>query len=228
MKSLKHVSLGFVFASLFATQAHAAIPGTATSADIYEVTITKVELCRTSACSSPFIMGSGNQSFDIAAVTAGQDVGGYVSTEGIPLHQTWSHVRVTISTTINIAGEGLDNGGQSCHTVTGQANGAHTGIGTGTVAAGVQGTTQALVIPNDNVGGLSTADYTAYNLSKTAGASTATVTYPLTSPYTCKGDSPRIEVQFNTNEALGLFQTGAGTCGVFPRPPSVTITATDP
>ena len=202
--------------------AQATIPGTTAAADQYEVTVTKVELCRTSACSSPFVMGTGSKMFDIAAVSAGADVGQYVSTDGIPLYQTWSYVRVTISTTVSIAGEGTDNGAQACRTVTGQASGSHTNVGAG------QGTLQDLLIPNDNVSTLTTADYTTYNLSKTAGASTATVLYPLSSPYTCKGKAPRIEVKFDTGAALGLVQTGAGTCGVFPRPPVVTITASDP
>ena len=210
-----------------ASPANAAIPGTTAAATVYNITVTKVELCGSSACTSPFVMGSGTQTFDIAGVSSGADVGGYVSTNGIPLYQTWSHVRVTISTTVSIAGQGTDNGAQACRTVTGQASGNHVGIGTGTVGAGA-GTEQSLVIPNDTVGGMTTADYTAYNLSKTAGAGTATIVYPLASPYTCKGLAPRIEVKFDTGAALGLFQTGAGTCGVFPRPPVVTITATDP
>lgn len=209
------------------TTAHAVIPGASAAADTYNVTVTQVELCRSSACTNPFIMGSGSTTFDIASASAGADVGSYVSTNGIPLWQTWSHVRVTISTTISIAGEGTDNGTQLCRTVTGQASGAHTNAGTGTVGAG-QGTLQSLIIPNDNVSTLATTDYSAVNMTKTAGADTATITYPLSSPYTCKGVAPRIEVKFDTAAALGLLQTGAGTCAVFPRPPVVTITATDP
>ena len=223
-KSIVSGALGILCAP---SLAQAAIPGTSAVADIYQVSITRVELCRTSSCSSPFLMGAGSKTFDIASVTAGHDVGQYVSTNGIPLFQTWSHVRVTISTTISIAGEGTDNGAQACRTVTGQASGNHTGTGTGTVGAG-QGTLQDLVIPNDTVGGMSSADYTTSNLTKVAGSSTATILYPLSSPYTSKEKAPRIEVKFNTGTALGLFQTGAGTCGVFPRPPVVTITASDP
>ncbi|OEJ68890.1 hypothetical protein [Magnetovibrio blakemorei] len=226
MKMLKKLTFGALVV-LLPLSAKAAIPGTTAAADSYEITVTKVELCRTSACAAPYTLGSGNKTFDISSATAGADVGQYISLEDIPLYQTWSHVRVTISTTISIKGQGTDNAPQACKTGTGLASGAHTAVGTGVVAVGA-GTLQSLVIPNDNVGGLATADYTAFNFAKTAGAATATITYALSTPYTCKGTLPRIEVKFNTSAALGLVQTGAGTCGVFPRPPDVTITATDP
>ena len=60
-----------VFASTAAASAHADIPGTAAQPSTYQVTISRVELCRDSSCNNAFLIGSGTRSFDIAGTTAG-------------------------------------------------------------------------------------------------------------------------------------------------------------
>lgn len=206
---------------LVSTDLHAAIPGNGVTATQYELSISQVELCTDSACASSVIVGSGATTFDISSVNAGANVGSYASTAGLAPNQTYSHVRVTIGTVITIAGGGNDNGGQNCQTVTGNAAGSAAGVGTGTV--GGAGTSMALTIPNVGVSTVTQADYDGFNLSRTAGATTATITFPLTAPFTVGASEPLIQVTFDTSDALGVVQTGAGTCAVFPRPPSVTI-----
>lgn len=208
------------FAGL-AAESRAVIPGTGVQATQYEITITQVELCTDAACGGSTVVGSGASTFDIAGVGAGADVGSYASTSGLPAGNTFTHVRVTINTAITIAGGGLDNGGQNCQTVTANAAGDHTTVGTGTV--GGAGTPMTLTIPNVGVSTVVQSDYDAFNLSKANGAATATITFPLVSPFTVGASEPLVTVAFDTADALGALQTGAGTCAVFPRPPKVTI-----
>ena len=200
---------------------HAVIPGTGVTATQYDLTISQVELCSNAACGASVVVGSGNTTFDISSVSAGASVGSYASTAGLVAGETYTHVRVTISTAITIAGGGLDNGGQNCQTATGNAVGSAAAAGTGTV--GGAGTAMALTIPNVGVGGSVQADYDAFNLTRAAGATTATITFPLTASFTVGASEPLVQVKFNTSDALGVLQTGAGTCAVFPRPPGVTI-----
>jgi len=230
MKKKLFLPISFVVGALLSFEAEAAIPGTAAQASTYQITVTQVELCQDSACTVSFLIGSGSKSFDIAASTAGADVGNYIDISNIPLHQTWSHVRVTISTTISVGATWNDGDGDACGTSNATQASGHAAV----YAASVGGTATGadFVIPNVGFSTVVQADYDGFNLSKANGASTATITYPLTTPYTCKGVMPLIEVQFNTSTAFGYIPgtaAGVGTaCQAFPRPPDVTITATDP
>lgn len=219
---------------LGAIASQAALPGTATRPSFYEVTITQVEMCQDATCSNPFKLGVGSRSFDISSAFAGADVGSYIDITGIPLFQTWSHVRVTFSSTIRIGANWTDADGDVCGTgnALNQASGATALLVT---AAGASTNTPVnMVIPDVGAfaGNPTAGDFTTFNMTKAAGAATASITYPLTSPYTCKGVMPRIEVRFDTGSAfshLGLALGGAaGQCHAYPRPPAVTITASDP
>jgi len=229
MKLIYFILVSAFFASVSLT-VEAAIPGTAAQPSTYNITITKAELCRSSACSNPFLLGSGNKSFDISAASAGADVGNFVDISQIPLFQTWTHVRVTISSTISVGATWTDGDGDACGTSNATQASGHAAV----YAASAGGTAAAanFVIPNVGFSTIAQADYDGFNLSKTNGASTATVTYPLTAPYVCKGVMPHIAVEFNTASAFGYIPgtaAGAGTaCQAFPRPPDVSITVFDP
>jgi hypothetical protein len=206
-------------------QAHAgAITGTTGSqATRYDVTVKKVELCRSSSCSDPFVLGTKTAIFDIASANAGAEVGQFINLEGIPLFQTWSHVRVTLSTTFTITG---DDG--TCRTNGG--TGVRTAFSSG-AASGGTALAATMELPNQATvraagGGLATFDYSDYGITQTDGASEFTMTVALSSPYTCKGEMPRVEVGFDTSEGFG--HTGGACNVIFPQPPTVTITATDP
>ena len=51
------------------------------------------------------------------------------------------------------------------------------------------------------------------------------MTIALAEPYTCTGEMPRVEIQFDTSQAFG-YTAGCGV--MFPQPPTITITAEDP
>jgi len=230
MMKLTYFILASAVCASVPLQVEAAIPGTAAQPSTFNVTITKAELCKDSACTSSFLLGSGSKNFDISAASAGADVGNYVDISNIPLFQTWTHVRVTISTTISVGATWTDGDGDACGTSNATQASGHAAV----YAASAGGTSTAanFVIPNVGFSGIAQSDYDGFNLSKANGASTATITYPLTAPYVCKGVMPHIAVKFNTASAFGYIPgtaAGVGTaCQAFPRPPDVSITVFDP
>lgn len=219
-----------ISAMILTTEAHAVIPGTASQPSTYQLTISQIELCQDAACTNSFLIGSGNQSFDIASTNAGAEIGGYVDISGIPLHQRWSHVRATISTTISVGATWTDGNGDACGTSNAAQASGHAAVYSASV--GGTATPANFIIPNVGFNTIVQADYDGFNLSKANGAGTATITFPLSKPYQCKGIMPRIEVQFNTASAFGFINGTAGgvgtACQAFPRPPDVTITVIDP
>jgi len=230
MRAINFLPVVAIVGTLVSFESEAAIPGTATAASKYEVTITQVDLCTSSTCTTTFLLGAGSKAFDIAAATSGADVGGYIDDLNIPLFQIFTHVRATISTTISLGGTWTDGDGDACGTSNETTASSHTNVYEASV--GGTATAEDFVIPNVGFNTVVQADYDGFNLSKSNGAATATITFPLTSSYVNKGVSPRIEIQFNTSSAFGFVDgtaAGAGTaCQAFPRPPEVTITITDP
>ncbi len=222
---LKLTNMFFVLSVLFFAASVNASPITGTNsgqATRYDVTITKVELCRSATCTAPFVLGSSSKVFDIASASVGEEVGKFIDLEGIPLFQTWSHVRVTMSTSFVISG---DDG--TCKTNGGSGTRAAFLAGAASGGAVLPATMQ---LPNQAtvqaVPGLAGFNYSTYGITQTDGASQFTMTIALASPYTCKGELPRIDVKFDTSQAFGH---GGGACTVtFPQPPTVTITAEDP
>jgi hypothetical protein len=225
-KNLFYIALVSAVFFLSPQSSDAAIPGNRVAATRYDVTVHKVELCTTNACAEAVQVGAGIKTFNIASQNAGADVGSYANAAGLPAGQTFTHVRLTIGMTFTIAGGGLDNGGQNCQTVNGNAAGDHTTVGTGTV--GGAGTPMPLTVPNVGTNGIVQADYDVFNLTKQNGAATGTITFPLAAPFKIGANEPLIKVSFDTSSALGVVQTGAGTCAVFPQPPSVNISISAP
>jgi len=108
-------SFSFILVSktIFAT----ACPSTTSSqvcgqAEIFKVTMTKMELCTGAPLSTEFdvtctgavTVGTGNMVFDIASVTAGADVGKFLSTAGLPIGTTFTHAKPTFSKEFTIKG----------------------------------------------------------------------------------------------------------------------------
>lgn len=194
----------------------------------YNVTVNKVELCRSSACVAPFVLGTVTGTFDIASATAGQEVGKLIDLSGIPMYQTWTHARITVSSTFSMAADdttcatnGTNITNRDADLTGGLANFVVSG-------GGGAGSLQTMVLPNQArvaalIGGF---DYTTYGITQTEDASEFTMTVALSAPYTCTGEMPRIEVQFDTSEAFG-YNTACNAFA-FPQPPTITITATDP
>ncbi len=226
------VVLGALLVGALLPQAQAALPGNRVDVTEYIVTIKKVELCTDSSCSSSVVLGSGDQNFDIAGVNAGAEVGSYANTSGLPIGQTFTHVRVTISATLTVTATGNDNGGNTCYTKTtpNTASGATT-LGN-TSGQGAPAQSMSVVIPDTTdggggiTGGPTNADYATYNMVKADGGDPQ-ITYPLTAPFTVGAEEPTITVKFDTKNAFVFVDTsglGGSTCSFYPFPPVVTIT----
>jgi len=70
------------------------------AADVYKVTMRKVELCTAStgvtSCENAVVIGSGDKVVDIASVSAGSSAANYGDPALLPLGETYTHMRVTI------------------------------------------------------------------------------------------------------------------------------------
>ena len=93
-------------------------------ADIYKVTMRKVELCTgytvvdfddiltDAACHDAVVVGSGDKEVDIASVSAGMAAAEYGQAALLPLGATYTHVRVTVDRNFKIRTEtAIDIGG---------------------------------------------------------------------------------------------------------------------
>ena len=93
-------------------------------ADIYKVTMRKVELCTgytvvdfddiltDAACHDAVVVGSGDLEVDIASVAAGMAAAAYGEAALLPLGATYTHVRVTVDRNFKIRTEtAIDIGG---------------------------------------------------------------------------------------------------------------------
>ena len=93
-------------------------------ADIYKVTMRKVELCTgytvvdfddiltDAACHDAVVVGSGDKEVDIASVDAGMAAAAYGQAALLPLGVTYTHVRVTVDRNFKIrTEEAIDIGG---------------------------------------------------------------------------------------------------------------------
>ena len=70
------------------------------AADVYKVTMRKVELCTgstgVSSCDNAVVIGTGDKEVDIASVDAGASAASYGEPALLPLGETYTHMRVTI------------------------------------------------------------------------------------------------------------------------------------
>ena len=101
-------------------------------ADIMEVTFRKLELCRGSNalfwqlrenyiemnekvlteeyCNDPIVIGSGDETFDIASVEESQSAGNYGSVDNLPPGETFTHIRLTVDRKFTIRNKLDENG----------------------------------------------------------------------------------------------------------------------
>ena len=87
--------------------------------------MTKIELCTgrgsgtgkyDTTCEGSVTVGSGNYTVDIASVSAGADVGAFVSTSGLPIGSTFKYVKPTFKKTFIIKGAVYINDNITCVT----------------------------------------------------------------------------------------------------------------
>ena len=222
---MKKIFLILLFTFLILNKGYAA---TATGeATEYEITMKKVELCSDATCTTPITVGERDMAADIAAADAGATVGNYASTAGIP-SGTYSHIRITISRTIQITGSVVISDSSSCFTDGGTDNVADNLLVT--TATSASSTTMYLV--NDDIyavgtgatGSDITIGYTnpTYATSMSVSGDNAVMIYELTEPYTRLLKAPVIKVAFNTENAVGCEDTTADVMWV--EEPYVSIT----
>ena len=223
---MKKIFLILLFTFLILNKGYAA---TATGeATEYEITMKKVELCSDATCTTPITVGEIDMAADIAAADAGATVGNYASTAGIP-SGTYSHIRITISRTIQITGTVVISDSSSCFTDGGTDNVADNLLVT--TATSASSTTMYLV--NDDSYAVGTGDTSAENItigytnptyatSMSVSGDNAVMIYELTEPYTRLLKAPVIKVAFNTENAVGCEDTTADVMWI--EEPYVSIT----
>ena len=208
------------------------ITGTPTK---YETTMTKFELCTSSACSTTTVLGTKTATFNIASASAGADVGDWISSFSLEVGTTYTHVQATINVTFTIAGYITDdntNGISEDYCVTVASPETAASATTPAIQAGSNSTTNAdmsWVVPNmtgTDYGNLTTS-FGTNGITKTDGASTITWIGALTSAYTPTASSaPKFTMSFDVTNMLQAYGTG-GNCAIYVKPPAVTIAITD-
>lgn len=223
---MKKIFLILLFTFLILNKGYAA---TATGeATEYEITMKKVELCSDATCTTPITVGERDMAADIAAADAGATVGNYASTSGIP-SGTYSHIRITISRTIQITGTVVISGSSSCFTDGGTDNVADNLL----VTTATSASSTAMYLVNDDKYKVGTGDTSAENItigytnptyatSMSVSGDNAVMIYELTEPYTRLLKAPVIKVAFNTENAVGCEDTTADVMWI--EEPYVSIT----
>ena len=97
MNKLFKIIISNIFILFFLSVSAYAVTG---AADVYKVTMRKVELCTgstgVSSCDNAVVIGSGDKEVDIASVDAGASAASYGEPALLPLGETYTHMRVTI------------------------------------------------------------------------------------------------------------------------------------
>jgi hypothetical protein len=235
MMKLIRLAIYVLFAHLFfINHAYAGtITGTPTK---YDTTMSKLELCTSSACTTTTVLGEKTATFNIASASAGAEVGSWISSFALPVGETFTHVQATISTTFTIAGYIQDDGSNGladdsyCVTVASPSTPAS--ATTPAIHAESSTTTNAdmsWIVPNTTSAGYGdlTASFATNGITKTDGASSITWIGALTSPYTVTATSaPKFTMSFDVTNMLQAYGTG-GNCAIYVKPPAVSITVTD-
>ncbi len=97
MNKLFKIVISNIFILFFLSVSAYAVTG---AADVYKVTMRKVELCTgstgVSSCDNAVVIGTGDKEVDIASVDAGASAASYGEPALLPLGVTYTHMRVTI------------------------------------------------------------------------------------------------------------------------------------
>lgn len=205
--------------------------------ETYKVSMQKIELCTSSACSDTTTLAETSATFNIASRDAGAAVGTWIENFALEVGKTYSHARATISTTMVIGGYTTNSSISSSYCVTSSSpttDAAHTAA---PITTGSNATTSAemdWVVPNmldaDNGAfyGDLTSDYSTNGINKTNGATSFTWIGALATPYTPKVTSaPKITLSFDVANALRSQQAAVNSCFMYVLPPSVSISLTE-
>ena len=83
-------------------------------ATTYEITVEKVEFCKSQTCSSSVVVASATTAFNIASAAAGAAVGNYADLDGVEAG-IYTHIKTTLSPSIRVQGSAI--AGTSCSTM---------------------------------------------------------------------------------------------------------------
>lgn len=238
-KFLKNISLTVGLLSLFfttnnANACHDCYPvlGDATT---YEITITKIEICESSACTTPLTIGSSSKEFNIASAAVGAEIGTYAPLNTIPKGTTATHMRVTMSRAIDIAGvvDGVNTqftGIPLYKCGTDSTDTTSTIISGGVGEVGGNGTSaQTLYVPDElAIRGVTPAagTYAAAGITLIS-ATEMRMLQSLGKTVTMGDIPPVIDIAFYTEDALWAQNNGAEGCLMLPGVPTVEITITE-
>mgnify|MGYP003337331991 FL=1 len=222
----------FIIASLFFILSSINSVYAATDqADVYEITITKIEICESSngtTCVNPFTIGSASKDFDIASASVGAEIGTYATLDIIPKGTTATHMRVTMDRAFRIRGSvagvtGVMVADYSCGTDSAAAAATTTVPGQGIVDGGGT-TTQTLIVPNEVADGgpVNDGTYANYGITLISDAQMQMV-MSLGSTITMGDIPPVIDIAFGTTNALQANNNGANGCDMTPFVPDVTV-----
>lgn len=203
----------------------------------YSVTMQKVELCTSSACSDTTTLAESSATFNIASKDAGGDVGTWIDNFSLDVGKTYTHVRTTISSTFTIAGYTTNSSISSDYCVTESSPSTSSDHAVAAITSGsstASGANMSWVVPNvldaDNGAfyGDLTSDYNTNGITKTNNSASFFWVGALTNSYTAKPtSSPKITISFDVTDQLRSNQQAADACYMYVLPPSVSVSLTD-
>jgi hypothetical protein len=218
----------------FCSANHALAANDVATPTVYKVTMSKLELCTSSACSDSTILTDKTQTFDIASAAAGADVGNWVEDFALEVGKTYTHIKVTISTTFRIAGYTTNAAIASANCVTMATPVTAAAANSPAEVSGSNSTTNAemaWVIPNmaDADNGAAYGDLTAAfgtaGITRVKDASTFSWVGALANAYTpTESSTPEFTIAFNVANQLKSTHSAADQCYMWVEPPTVTIT----
>ncbi len=205
----------------------------------YEVTMKKVELCTSSACTTTTVLAEKDGTFDIASASAGADVGSWITGYALEIGTTYTHIKATINSTFTIKGtcSNGEHGLDSCTTIgtpTVAASSGSSPAATAEVASSVAAADMSWMVPNkadgDNgafYGSSVATTFEANGITKVNDAATFTWIGALSSSYTPTASSaPKITIKFDVTSQLQAAGV-SNQCGIYVKPPKVSVTLTD-
>jgi hypothetical protein len=209
----------------------------ANTPSVYKVTMTKLELCSSSACADSTILTESSGTFNIASASAGADVGSWITSFNLEVGKTYTHIKATINTTFTVSGYTANASISSSYCVTESSPNTDSDHAAAAIVDGSNSTTSAemsWVVPNeadaDNgafYGDLS-SDFSTGNITKTNNASSFTWLGTLAAPYTPNINSaPKIKISFDVDHQLRSQQQAADACYMWVLPPTVSVSLTD-
>ena len=221
------------------------------AATVYQVTMKKAQLCTGSTgvtnCDGAVTFGIGDKTMDIAAVDAGSVAATYGSAALLPLGETYTHLRVTISRLFTVKGTATtDTSSYTCNTL------ATASVNWPTSEAVDRFTYQPAIAKEATIGEMnaylmnnsyknctlancstssnvtvdySTPTYATYMESHSGDTSDYHVLiYKLTTPYTVALQPPIITMSFGTQDAIQARKVGNNLCSLDAMEPIFTIT----